>query len=576
MSWLRNIRVVVGLDFGTTYSGFTYCHVENSKDIRTNDKWPGEVNLKTNTVLQYDSNFRNVVAWGNAALSKRPNQRIRNETRPVELFKLYLGKLNKELRPRLPAELGSDGYKKAITDYLRELGVRIKEMVEKWEGVDFTENVLFVLTVPAEYSEIDQDIMRRCAHKANLIKDKDSPRLQFTTEPEAAAIYCMESKLKEYNLLKAGTTFMIVDCGGGTVDLTTRKLNGIEPLQLGEVTERTGDFCGSTFIDRLFVEFLREKLGTSAIDLLIENHYGQLQYMVQEFCRRVKEPFTGDNVLFRYDLDIEENAPVLLQYVSKEVKDIMEEDEWLIEITYHDVKYWFDYIIDRIINMIHVQLSNSINNGETCSAMFLVGGFSESKYLQQRIKQEFQKENEENKIKIIPPNQPIAAIVRGAAMYGLSLKNSSNAHRMDKLKRSVIRSRTLKFTYGIKILGKWNSQKHPPSRKVFDDKTYLFETFVKRGVEVEVDKEFPKSGYKPLNSSQKALKFELYKTTKHNATYHDEDGMELVGTLRILLPNGFNHSITFGFSFGQMEITAFAKNETNGQNFHTKFDVNEP
>ncbi|CAB5380852.1 unnamed protein product [Rhizophagus irregularis] len=345
MSWLRNIRVVVGLDFGTTYSGFTYCHVENSKDIRTNDKWPGEVNLKTNTVLQYDSNFRNVVAWGNAALSKRPNQRIRNETRPVELFKLYLGKLNKELRPRLPAELGSDGYKKAITDYLRELGVRIKEMVEKWEGVDFTENVLFVLTVPAEYSEIDQDIMRRCAHKANLIKDKDSPRLQFTTEPEAAAIYCMESKLKEYNLLKAGTTFMIVDCGGGTVDLTTRK---------------------------------------------------------------------------------------------------------------------------------------------------------------------------------------------------------------------------------------WNSQKHPPSRKVFDDKTYLFETFVKRGVEVEVDKEFPKSGYKPLNSSQKALKFELYKTTKHNATYHDEDGMELVGTLRILLPNGFNHSITFGFSFGQMEITAFAKNETNGQNFHTKFDVNEP
>lgn len=55
-------------------------------------------------------------------------------------------------------------------------------MVEKWEGVDFTENVLFVLTVPAEYSEVDQDIMRKCAHQANLIKDKDSPRLQFTTE----------------------------------------------------------------------------------------------------------------------------------------------------------------------------------------------------------------------------------------------------------------------------------------------------------------------------------------------------------------------------------------------------------
>jgi hypothetical protein len=57
-------------------------------------------------------------------------------------------------------------------------------MVEKWDGVDITENVLFVLTVPAEYSEIDQDIMRKCAHQANLIKDKDSSKLQFTTERE--------------------------------------------------------------------------------------------------------------------------------------------------------------------------------------------------------------------------------------------------------------------------------------------------------------------------------------------------------------------------------------------------------
>ena len=71
------------------------------------------------------------------------------------------------------------------------------------------------------------------------------------------------------------------------------------------------------------------------------------------------------------------------------------------------------------------------------------------------------------------------------------------------------------------------------------------------------------------------LKFELYKTSKYDAIYHDEDEMELVGTLRILLPNGFNNSVSFGFSFGQMEITAFAKNELNGQNFQTKFDVKD-
>lgn len=73
--------------------------------------------LKTNTVLQYDSGFVNVVEWGNPALPKQPNRKNKNETRPVELFKLYLGNLQENLRPKLPVE-----YKKAITDYLRKIG----------------------------------------------------------------------------------------------------------------------------------------------------------------------------------------------------------------------------------------------------------------------------------------------------------------------------------------------------------------------------------------------------------------------------------------------------------------------
>jgi len=47
---------------------------------------------------------------------------------------------------------------------------------------------------------------------------------------------------------------MIVDCGGGTVDLTTHKIIGNK--QLGEITERTEDYCRSTFIDKEFVEYL--------------------------------------------------------------------------------------------------------------------------------------------------------------------------------------------------------------------------------------------------------------------------------------------------------------------------------
>jgi hypothetical protein len=43
-------------------------------------------------------------------------------------------------------------------------------------------DVLLVLTIPAEYSENDKAIMRECTFNAGLISDKNSERLQFTTE----------------------------------------------------------------------------------------------------------------------------------------------------------------------------------------------------------------------------------------------------------------------------------------------------------------------------------------------------------------------------------------------------------
>jgi hypothetical protein len=122
----NDIRVVVGLDFGTTYSGFSYCHVSENKNIYSNDLWHREVGqLKTNTVLQYDNEYKNVKLWGAPALAKRQSRRTKNrDSKPVEMFKLHLGDdLLDDFKPKLPVE-----YKKAITDYLREIG---KVLVKK-------------------------------------------------------------------------------------------------------------------------------------------------------------------------------------------------------------------------------------------------------------------------------------------------------------------------------------------------------------------------------------------------------------------------------------------------------------
>ncbi|CAB4437231.1 unnamed protein product [Rhizophagus irregularis] len=475
MLWVNDIRVIVGLDFGSTYSGFSLYHVD-SDDIKTNNDWPGDMGkFKTNTVLQYDDDYKDVKLWGQQALYRKPNKKSKDkEMKPVELFKLYLGNCLEKHRPKLPVD-----YKKAISDYLREIGKIIKKTIPKyWIEIDFMENVLLILPVPAEYSELDKAIMRECAFNAGLINNRSSEKLQFTTEPEAAAVYCTNNLLKYHNLVEPGTTFMIVDCGGGTVDLTTHKL--LEDNILGEITERSGDFCGSTFIDKEFIKLLKHKVGNEAIDLLIERHYGQLQHLIQEFCQNAKLPFNGDEPGFSYDLDLEESAPVLLQYVTGSVKDLMEEKEWMIEIDFNTIKSLFDPIVDRIIKMIRIQLDNS-SKSEKCSAIFLVGGFSQSKYLQRRIIEEF--------IDLVGnisiPSQPDAAVVRGAAIYGKSLQQSKS----------------------LMISPKWKKG-DPPERRTSHGLIHKFRRIVERKTEVEIDQEIDVGQYAPIVPNQTKLSFD--------------------------------------------------------------------
>ncbi|CAI2174181.1 6284_t:CDS:2 [Funneliformis geosporum] len=525
--------------------------------------WRSDIRAVVGLALHYDDKLEKISEWGLPALSKRPNRKKRNnkpESKPVELFKLHLGNLQEHLKPKLTVE-----YKKAITDYLREIGNLIKDTVTTtWPGIDYSKNVMLVLTVPAEYSDKAKAIMRECALNAGLLSDKLSEKLQFTTEPEAAAIYCMDSSLKEHDLAVSGTTFMIVDCGGGTVDLTTQKL--LEEKQLGEITERAGDYCGSTFIDKEFIKYLRDKLGDNAIDLLEENHYGQMQYMIQEFCKNAKLPFTGEDLNFNYEMDLEEVSPVLLQYVTGDINEALEEAEWLIKLDFETIKSMFDPIVERILRMISAQLDNS---REKCSAMFLVGGFSQSKYLQKRIKEEF----DELVGNISVPSNPIAAISRGAAIYGISLNNADN-YCSDGIK-CIISSRVLKFTYGIRTGSKWKKG-DPKERRTFDGYIQRFSCVARRGTNTLIEKPFTLDHLTPHYPFQTVAAFQIFYTREYDAEFCDEDGMELLGTLKIDLPDshlGCNRPISFGLKFGKMEVTATARNNTNGQNYQTTFEI---
>jgi len=70
---------------------------------------------------------------------------------------------------------------------------------------------LYVMTVPAIWSDRAKDSTRQAAARAGIPRD----RLILVPEPEAAALYCATAG-HELDLAN-GDTFIICDAGGGTV-----------------------------------------------------------------------------------------------------------------------------------------------------------------------------------------------------------------------------------------------------------------------------------------------------------------------------------------------------------------------
>ncbi len=175
-------------------------------------------------------------------------------------------------------------------------------------------------------------------------------------------------------------------------------------------------------MDKEFLAFLAKKVGPDALKSLQSNHYEQLQYIVQKFCKNVKLKFTGnknDYVPYKMHLD----CPAIKEYITEPYKEELTKGEWIITFTYDDVKLMFDPIIDRIIKLIREQLYSI----DPCFAMVLVGGFSQSQYLQTCIGEEFRP-----MIKHISvPDQPLVA--RCTSKSRIRISNTSKLRKPNKL-----------------------------------------------------------------------------------------------------------------------------------------------
>ncbi|KAI8985115.1 hypothetical protein BDB01DRAFT_788960 [Pilobolus umbonatus] len=460
--------IVLGIDFGTTYSGVSYAF-RNDNELNSITKWPNQLEYgypKAPTSCLYDNTNRTLRYWGKTVNKEKQKPQTGNNYTVLNLFKLYL---DEELLPKLTPLPLNLTITQVIADYLRHFYDFVKVSLKK-KGFPngFEKQVRFCLTVPAMWSNRSKNIMREAAILAHLIeKDDHHDRLMLISEPEAAALYC--EKTCDKFTMKNGDEFMICDAGGGTLDLITFRVevdaNGNRKFR--ESTKGIGESCGSTFIDHRFRKFIRRKLHRVVRKQSINNkaHIPEepLNHMIDVFIDTIKPSFDGTedqyiDVAMGFDLITKTSEAVGLN----EGKFVLTVDELKNEV--------FDPVVNSVVKLC-CELEKETSN---LKAIFMVGGFGSSSYLHKQMEKEFKPRN----ISIIQPERPEMAVTRGAVIFGMN--------------PNMIATRIPRSWYGIATTGDFKHGEDPvefkfigPDGRVQCDNK--FSTYVRRGEPLDMD-----------------------------------------------------------------------------------------
>ncbi|ALB39589.1 MULTISPECIES: Hsp70 family protein [Nostocales] len=560
----KKIKVVAAIDFGTSRSGYAYAFKDDKRVIGRYewDKQPFPY-IKTLTQSLYNSD-RKLETWGYAALSRLAELRQAKNAKDYSFFPTFKMALRESCKrtDKGPIATANNGQEfpviNLVADYLHQLGGLLrKELDNATSGELKDHEILWCLTIPAIWKDEEKSFMRRAAIKAGLItgSDDDRERLLLVLEPEAAAIYCQEKDQAE---LEAGKRFMVIDCGGGTVDITVHEVSPHGGLD--EVAEGSGGAYGSTCVDKEFREYLVTKLTAQALMRYEEEDpIGWLELMANWERKKCDfDPTTTATTYFEipnrlYKILSKEHPQVLEQ-----LADEQEGDDEKVHVSKETMQGFFEPILDGLVRKVKEQFARLDDRG--CDILYVVGGFSTSPVLRQRIQKEFG-----SRIKVVMPSDPGAAIVQGAASFGVNPES--------------IRSRRSHLTYGCQScqpFDKNHDRNQKSNRQYLEDQGgwhifNRFRSFVLAGESIGVN-EVVTHSFNPVTADQTVINFKFYATRKQNPRYVDESEIEELGELDVDISSTVgtrDRPVEVSMNFGKTEIAVTAIDIKTGKTYNT-------
>lgn len=335
-----------------------------------------------------------------------------------------------------------------------------------------------------------------------------------------------------------------------------------------ELHAATGGAWGGTKVDDNFITLLSRAVGQKFVDTYRETCPQQwLQLMINfEKVKRAAKPDGKSTINLQLSWDMGQKYSEVMG--GQKIDQVIRENGGKLGIKFNNgmliiehkmVKQLFEPVLRNITNHIEELLKD--RKLQPCQYFFLVGGFSESEFLQKAIRDKFG-----GRIDILIPSEAQMSVIKGAVLFG---------HNPTEIKSRVARK-----TYGYNTVVEFNAEIHNALKlKTYDDIDYcgdIFRAFVQQGDEVSIGNVI-KRNHTPVEADQTGMDITYYcmDGLPKSVQYTDDPGMQKLANIHVDMPNlegGRDRKVEVSIQFGGTEIHISAIDKLTGNKAATKLD----
>ena len=423
-------------------------------------------------------------------------------------------------------------------------------------------------------SRVLEALQEAARHQPPAGNEANPEKLSLALEPESAAIEC-QRLIKKAKMDSTYTitneNYLIIDCGGGIVDIATHSIVG---GKVNELAPSAGNMQGGTTINERFRHFLSCFVGDPNFEeYLSTTDIAEKSCRIADLNKLIYTMFETQKINFgdedRKDSYVIEFPIQFARHFGKKMEEkaesheniniFIEEDGSQMRLTSDLMAKFFDPCLDEIATLIasHIEKYKLVRVIDT---IFWVGGFGGSKHVRNQLQARLNRKFGRNRFVYICPSEPQLAVIRGATAF-----------RCDP---SVVHQRKSDATYGIECIIPFDRNKHNPKFQVVDDEihskswcTKIFSTFVERNESICTNEVFV-SNFVPTTSHQSEISLSLYSSIDSKPWYVTDDGVTKLATMNVPIAGvGRDREIEVIFDITHTEIQVCARDKQSQEEY---------